>query len=243
MLSNRMPEPPPKEFLPKHIGIIMDGNGRWAKKRGLPREMGHQKGSEVFMDIARYCKKIGISVLTVYTFSTENWKRPQHEVDAIMNMLRKYLSNIEKYRKDHIRLQIIGDKGGLSEDLQKAIQHAEEESRSFDSLLVNMAINYGGREEILHAARTLARRCMLGELNPEEITEETFASSLYTSDMPDPDLIIRPSGEERLSNFLLWQSAYSELIFMDILWPDFTPEHLNTALWEYKNRNRRFGGV
>lgn len=243
MTEQKAANPPESEYLPRHIGIIMDGNGRWAKSHGLPREMGHRKGSEVFMDIARYCKKIGIRYLTVYAFSTENWKRPRHEVEAIMSMLQNYLNNVEKYKKDRIRLKIIGDRSGLSTELQKAILHAEEGSCDFDALTVNLAINYGGREEILHAARILAEKCANGGLAPAEITEQRLSDALYTAGQPDPDLIIRPSGEERLSNFMMWQSAYSELVFMDVLWPDFTPEHLNAALWEYKKRDRRFGGV
>ena len=236
-------DPPPQEYLPQHIGIIMDGNGRWAHRRGLPREMGHKKGSEVFIKIARYCRDIGIPYLTVYAFSTENWKRPQHEVDAIMHMLQKYLNDVEQYKKENIRLCIIGDRSALSEDLQAAIRRAEEGSRTYDGLTVNLAVNYGGREEILHAARVLARRCTSGEISPEDISEDSFSSALYTSGQPDADLILRPSGEERLSNFLMWQSAYSEFVFMDVMWPDFTPEHLNAALWEYHSRDRRFGGV
>lgn len=243
MTEKKAANPPENEYLPRHIGIIMDGNGRWAKSRGLPREMGHRKGSEVFMDIARYCKSIGIRYLTVYAFSTENWKRPRHEVDTIMSMLQNYLNNVEKYKKDRIRLNIIGDRSGLSEDLRKAILHAEDGSREFDALTVNLAINYGGREEILHAAKRLAEKCAMGELSPAEITEQAFSNELYTAGQPDPDMIIRPSGEERLSNFMMWQAAYSELVYMDVLWPDFTPEHLNAALWEYKKRDRRFGGV
>ena len=243
MADQKAKNPPPKEYLPQHIGIIMDGNGRWAKRRGLPRELGHRKGSEVFMETARYCKKIGIRYLTVYAFSTENWKRPQREVDAIMGMLQNYLSNVENYRKDQIRLKIIGDRSVFSDNLQKAILHAEEGSREFDALTVNLALNYGGKEEILHAAKQLAEQCVREECSIESISEDVFSNLLYTAGQPDPDLIIRPSGEERLSNFMLWQAAYSELIFMDVLWPDFTPEHLNAALWEYKERDRRFGGV
>lgn len=243
MSNDRAATPPPAERLPRHIGIIMDGNGRWAKLRGLPREAGHKQGSEVFTHIARYCKQIGIEVLTVYAFSTENWKRPQHEVDAIMQMLQNYLANADRYRKEQIRLRVIGDRSVLSESLQKAIAHAEEESRDFTAMTVNLAVNYGGREEILHAARMAAARCVSGELCPQELTEEFFAENIYTAGQPEVDLIIRPSGELRLSNFLLWQSAYAEFVFMDILWPDFTPDHLNEALWQYADRNRRFGGV
>lgn len=236
-------DPPARELLPQHIGIIMDGNGRWAKKRGLPREMGHKKGSEVFLDVARHCKKIGIPYLTVYAFSTENWKRPKHEVDSIMKMLGSYLATADRHVDERTRLRVIGDRSMLTPELQESIRRAEEGSRNFRDLTINLAINYGGREEILHAARTLAKRCVKGELTPGDISEPLFSESLYTRGEPDPDLIIRPSGEERLSNFMMWQAAYSEFVFMDVLWPDFTPEHLNAALWEYTNRNRRFGGI
>ena len=235
--------PPPAEYLPQHIGIIMDGNGRWAKARGMAREYGHRRGSEVFMDIARYCKQIGVRYLTVYAFSTENWKRPAHEVAVIMQMLQRYLDDSERYVKEEIRLRIIGDRSRLSENLQSAIDRAEKASAHFTALTVNLAVNYGGREELLHAARTLAQRCMMGKGNPLQLTSEDLENCLYTAGQPDPDLIIRPSGEERLSNFMLWQSAYSEFVFMDVLWPDFTPQHLNEALLEYAGRDRRFGGI
>ena len=223
MPKDRSAAPPPAEYLPQHIGIIMDGNGRWAKARGLAREYGHRRGSEVFMDIARYCKRIGVRYLTVYAFSTENWKRPAHEVAVIMQMLQHYLDDSEQYIKEEIRLRIIGDRTRLSAGLQKAMEKAEKASEQFTGLTVNLAVNYGGREELLHAARCMARECAAGQ--------------------PDPDLIIRPSGEKRLSNFMMWQSAYSEFVFMDVLWPDFTPQHLNEALWEYVGRDRRFGGI
>lgn len=242
-ITNNAVSPPPAEQLPQHIGIIMDGNGRWAKARGMAREYGHRRGSEVFMDIARYCKKIGIRYLTVYAFSTENWKRPAHEVAVIMQMLQRYLDDSEKYIKEEIRLRIIGDRSRLSEPLQAAIDKAEKASEQFTALTVNLAVNYGGREELLHAARTLAQQCAKGELMPSQLTFEALEQHLYTAGQPDPDLIIRPSGEERLSNFMLWQSAYAEFVFMDVLWPDFTPEHLNEALWEYVRRDRRYGGI
>ena len=179
----------------------------------------------------------------MYAFSTENWKRPAHEVAVIMQMLQRYLDDSERYVKEEIRLRIIGDRSRLSENLQSAIDRAEKASAHFTALTVNLAVNYGGREELLHAARTLAQRCMMGEGNPLQLTSEDLENCLYTAGQPDPDLIIRPSGEERLSNFMLWQSAYSEFVFMDVLWPDFTPQHLNQALWEYAGRDRRFGGI
>ncbi len=243
MPENPMVAPPPAEYLPLHIGIIMDGNGRWAKARGLAREYGHRRGSEVFMDIARYCKKIGVRYLTVYAFSTENWKRPAHEVAVIMQMLQRYLDDSEQYIKEEIRLRIIGDRTRLSESLQKAIEKAEKASEHFDALTVNLAVNYGGREELLHAARLVAQHYRECDTDLSQLDSKDLERFLYTAGQPDPDLIIRPSGEKRLSNFMLWQSAYSEFVFMDVLWPDFTPQHLNEALWEYAGRDRRFGGI
>lgn len=243
MPENPMVAPPPAEYLPLHIGIIMDGNGRWAKARGLAREYGHRRGSEVFMDIARYCKKIGVRYLTVYAFSTENWKRPAHEVAVIMQMLQRYLDDSEQYIKEEIRLRIIGDRTRLSESLQKAIEKAEKASEHFDALTVNLAVNYGGREELLHAARMVAQHYQESDTDLSQLDSKDLERFLYTAGQPDPDLIIRPSGEKRLSNFMLWQSAYSEFVFMDVLWPDFTPQHLNEALWEYAGRDRRFGGI
>lgn len=243
MPENPMAAPPPAEYLPLHIGIIMDGNGRWAKARGLAREYGHRRGSEVFMDIARYCKKIGVRYLTVYAFSTENWKRPAHEVAVIMQMLQRYLDDSEQYIKEEIQLRIIGDRTHLSESLQKAIEKAEKASEHFDALTVNLAVNYGGREELLHAARLVAQHYRECDTDLSQLDSKDLERFLYTAGQPDPDLIIRPSGEKRLSNFMLWQSAYSEFVFMDVLWPDFTPQHLNEALWEYAGRDRRFGGI
>lgn len=243
MPENPMAAPPPAEYLPLHIGIIMDGNGRWAKARGLAREYGHRRGSEIFMDIARYCKKIGVRYLTVYAFSTENWKRPAHEVAVIMQMLQRYLDDSEQYIKEEIRLRIIGDRTRLSESLQKAIEKAEKASEHFDALTVNLAVNYGGREELLHAARMVAQHYRECDTDLSQLDFKDLERFLYTAGQPDPDLIIRPSGEKRLSNFMLWQSAYSEFVFMDVLWPDFTPQHLNEALWEYAERDRRFGGI
>ena len=231
--------PPEQEQLPRHIGIIMDGNGRWAKARGLPREMGHKAGSKVVGEIIRHCKKIGISYVTIYAFSTENWKRPQKEVDALLDLLRRYLSNMEEYQKENARLRVLGEVDPLPADLRESIRRAERESAGNTAITVNIALNYGGRGEIVQGVK----RLLAEGIPPEEITEEALSQRLYTAGMPDPDLIIRPSGECRLSNFLLWQSAYSELLFMDVLWPDFTPEHLNYALHQYARRDRRFGGV
>lgn len=233
------------ELLPKHVGIIMDGNGRWAKKRGLPRSVGHREGAKTFRKIANYCTSIGIGYLTVYAFSTENWSRPKEEVDGIMDLLRDYLRHMfeEKEQRDHIRVQFIGDRTPLAGDIQELMAEAEQETRDNTDMVLNIAINYGGRDEILHSVRQLCQLVQKGSLTPEQITQESITHYLYTAGQPDPDLIIRPSGEFRTSNFLVWQGSYSELIFLDVLWPDFTPEHLQAALREYASRNRRFGGI
>ena len=233
-----------RENLPSHIAIIMDGNGRWAKKRGLPRTAGHAAGSETFRRIATYCNDIGIKYLSVYAFSTENWKRPKEEVDAIMGLLEKYL--IEAYDsviKDNIRLTFWGEKSALSEKLQSMISEVEERSREMTGLHVNVCLNYGGRNEITRAVKILADKAVSGDINAEDIDETMISEYLYSAKAPDPELIIRPSGEIRVSNFLLWQSAYSEYYFTDVLWPDFTPKELDRAILTYQGRNRRFGGV
>lgn len=235
---------PPQEFLPKHVGIIMDGNGRWAQKQGLPRSAGHKKGAEVFEQIVKDCDEIGIRVVTAYAFSTENWKRPQAEVEAIMNLLRSYLKRLEGLqKKDNGRIRFLGDKTPLDDDLRQMMEEVEAGSANNSGIEINIAVNYGGRAELVRAAQTLAQQAAAGEIAPGDITEEMLSDRLYTHGQPDPDLIIRPSGEERLSNFLVWQSAYAEFVFMDVLWPDFNKEHLTEALWEYARRNRRFGGV
>lgn len=229
--------------IPCHIAVIMDGNGRWAKKRLLPRTAGHSAGSSTFKSIARYCNKIGVKFLTVYAFSTENWKRPKQEVDAIMDILRKYLKDSTNFKSENIRLRFIGDRSALPDDIQRLMENAEHESENATGLTCNLAVNYGGRDEIVHAVRKLAQKAANGEIPPDSITESDISANCYTSYMPDPDLIIRPSGEYRLSNFLLWQSAYSELWFSDVLWPDFKPKHLDEAIAAYQNRDRRFGAV
>ncbi len=242
--SNKKPAVVDKENLPKHIAIIMDGNGRWAKKRGLPRTAGHASGSENFRKIATYCNDIGIKYLTVYAFSTENWKRPKDEVDAIMGLLEKYL--IEAYDsviKDNIRLTFWGEKSALSLKLQGMIAEVEERSKDMTGLQVNVCLNYGGRDEITRAARTLSNKVLSGEITPDSICEDAISQCLYSANTPDPEIIIRPSGEIRVSNFLLWQSAYSEYYFTDVLWPDFSSKELDKAIIEFQNRNRRFGGV
>lgn len=229
--------------LPTHIGIIMDGNGRWAKKRGLPRSQGHRQGAKTFQNIAEFCGQLGIPYLTVYAFSTENWKRPQAEVDELMRLLRSYLGQAQRHAGERVCLKVLGELSVLPEDMRRQIAHIEEQTKGRTGIQVNIAFNYGGRDELVHAFRSLARRVQAGELTPEAIDESSIASQLYTAGMPDPDLIIRPSGEQRSSNFLLWQAAYAEYLFMDVLWPDFTDEHLVAALREYAARNRRFGGL
>lgn len=225
--------------LPEHIAIIMDGNGRWAKNRGLPRTAGHAAGSKKFKEIARYCNKIGIKYLTVYAFSTENWRRPKEEVDTIMNVFRDYLKDSTNFKKENIMLKFIGDRSGMPEDIAKLMAKAEFDSKDATGLKVYMAINYGGRDELVHAVREI-----IGEGIPaKDITEEVISSHVYTKDYPDPELIIRPSGEYRLSNFLIWQAAYSEFWFSNVLWPDFTPDDLERAIDDFNMRNRRFGGV
>lgn len=223
--------------LPRHIAIIMDGNGRWAKKRGLPRTAGHKVGAEVFRKIATYCKNLGVEYLTVYAFSTENWKRPAEEVDTLMALFKNYmLEAIDTMERDHIRLQFFGDMSAVSPELQALVERTNEMSRHIEGFQANICLNYGGRDEILHAAR----ECTAAG---EELTEENFAKHLYYAGVPDPELIIRPSGEIRLSNFLLWQCAYSELYFCDTLWPDFDERTLDAAIIDYQKRDRRFGGV
>ncbi len=230
--------------LPRHLGIIMDGNGRWAKKRGLPRSAGHKAGANNFRAITRYCSSIGIEFLTVYAFSTENWKRPADEVGALMKLFKQYLEEaLRDFMEENIRVRFLGDLSAFTPDLQELIARVERESAPKTGMVLNIAMNYGGRAEIVHAVRGLAEEISAGRLSPAEIGEAEIASRLYTAGQPDPDLIIRPSGEHRVSNFLLWQSAYAEYVVMDILWPDFKPADLDRALRDYSNRNRRFGGV
>ncbi len=229
--------------MPAHIGIILDGNGRWAKKRGLPRSAGHRQGADTFGKIARRCREIGVKYLTVYAFSTENWKRPPDEVEALMNLLRRYLTDTYKHRDENARLRFLGERGPLSHDIRKMIERVERDSADNTAINVNIALNYGGRDEIVYAARAIAKQCSEGTLDWESINEHLFSERLYTAGQPDPDLIIRPSGEQRISNFLLWQSAYAEFVFMDVLWPDFTPAHLDQAIHIFLSRDRRFGGV
>ena len=230
--------------VPQHIAIIMDGNGRWAKKRGLPRTAGHKAGAEAFRRIADYSHTIGVKYLTVYAFSTENWKRSQEEVSGIMKLLGAYLQEaLRDMKKNDVRFCFLGDLSKLSPELRKLCANTEAESAACSGGQVNICLNYGGRDELTAAARAFAQDVAEGKRQPQELTEAMLSSYLYTKDIPDPELIIRPSGEMRTSNFLLWQSAYSEYVFMDVLWPDFGPKHLDAAIEEYHRRNRRFGGV
>lgn len=228
---------------PVHVGVIMDGNGRWAKKRGLPRKFGHREGAKTFKTIARHAKALGIKYITFYAFSTENWKRPQEEVDALMELFEKYLDDVKDFVKENIRIRFIGDRSMLSQTLQDKMRDAEELSKDFSAMTLLLAINYGGRDEITNAVRLIAEDVKAGKLEPGDITQELIGSRLYTEEVPDVDLIIRPSGEERLSNFMIWQSAYAEYYFTNILWPDFKKKDLEKAVEVYCERNRRFGGV
>ncbi len=244
-LFKKRAEEPRFDVLPAHVAIIMDGNGRWAKKRGLPRTAGHVTGAKVFRTIVKHCEARGVGYVTVYAFSTENWKRPPEEVQAIMNLLRDYLKeSLRDFKKENIRVRFLGDRAPLAEDIRELIEEAEKSTADKDGMCLNIALNYGGRNELVAAMRAIAEKVQTGALSPADITEEVISAHLYTAGQPDPDLIVRPSGEHRLSNYLIWQAAYAEYVFMDdILWPDFTTADMDTALAEYARRNRRFGGV
>ena len=229
---------------PEHIAIIMDGNGRWAKQRGLPRTAGHKAGAEAFRRIANYCRTLGVKYLTVYAFSTENWKRSAEEISGIMILLRRYLEEaIKDMEKNHVRFCFFGDLSRLSPDLRKLCMDAQKRSAEYHEVQVNFCLNYGGREEIIRAVKAYALEVASGKRKAEELTEAVFEDYLDSAGVPDPELIIRPSGEQRTSNFLLWQSAYSEYVFLNVLWPDFGPDDLDAAIEEYHRRNRRFGGT
>lgn len=230
--------------LPTHIGIIMDGNGRWAKKRGLPRSAGHRAGARTLEKITRFAGKIGIKYVTFYAFSTENWRRPSDEVDALMKLMVVYLDDYKRLiGGEDIRIRFIGTKEGLSEEIKRKIDIVENATKDNSNITMNIALNYGGREEIVHAVRSICKEVSDGTLKIEDIDEKQLSNHMYTYYMPDPDFIIRPSGELRLSNFLMWQSAYSEFWFSDINWPDFTGDDLLSAIADYQRRNRRYGGV
>lgn len=229
--------------IPEHIGIIMDGNGRWAKQRGLPRSAGHKAGAETLKRVVEYCETIGVRVITAYAFSTENWSRPKEEVDALMDLLYQYLSEADKnLAGKNTVIRVIGNRSGLPERIREKIDYAENISKDKTGLILNLAINYGGREEITNAAKVLAEKAACGSLNPEDITEETLSQLMYTAEVCDPDMIIRPSGEQRLSNFMLWQSAYAEFWYSDVNWPDFSSRDIDRMILDYQKRDRRFGG-
>ena len=233
--------------LPRHIGIIMDGNGRWARRQGLERTEGHKAGAEVFRKICNYGADIGIEAMTFYAFSTENWRRPPKEVAAILKLFRDYLKEAKQREKENetrgLRFRLIGERDGLPDDIVKLIDRLEKDSADKKVMQVNLAINYGGRDEILHSVKEISKKVLSGELSPDRLTEDDIAANLFTAGQPDPDLIIRPSGEYRLSNFMIWQAAYSEFWYSDILWPDFTTDDLDSAIIDFSNRHRRFGGV
>ena len=232
--------------LPRHIAIIMDGNGRWATRRGLPRTAGHKAGAETFRRIATYCKNLGVQYLTVYAFSTENWKRSADEVGTIMGLLKRYLQEaVATMERDNIRLHFFGDMAPIDPELQALARETDEitEHLGADAFQANVCLNYGGRDEILRAARRFAADCAAGKWSADELDDALFSSYLDSAGIPDPELIIRPSGELRLSNFLLWQCAYSEFYYTDVLWPDFDEKELDKAIAAYQARDRRFGGV
>ncbi len=233
-----------KDKMPVHIAIIPDGNGRWAKKRGMPRMYGHRAGSNNLKEIVKQSSELDIKYLTVYVFSTENWSRPESEVNALMELLLEYLKNAEKELSGTaIKLKIIGDRQGLPEELQTEIIRVEELTKNNEGMMLVFALNYGGRYEIIHAAQSIIQNVIDGKIEYANINERVFKNNLYTYDIPDPDIVIRTSGEQRISNFLLWQSAYSEFFFPDVLWPDFGREHFIKVIREYQQRRRRFGGI
>ena len=237
-------EPPvPADMMPRHIAVIMDGNGRWAKKRGMPRTYGHVQGALAFRKLLRYANDIGVKYMSFYAFSTENWKRPDDEVHALMNLMRKYLKDAYNYFDDRVRIVLLGDREDFEADLRQQFTDIEKDTGGFEKMTAGIAANYGSRHEITGACRELAKLVQEGKLRPEDITEELISQHLYTKDMPDVDLMIRPGGEQRLSNFLLWQNAYAEFYFCDTLFPDFDSAELDKAIVEYARRTRRFGGL
>ena len=232
-----------RNSVPKHIGFIMDGNGRWAKKRAMPRNFGHSRGAEVFKKTINWCRELGVKCATFYAFSTENWKRPDDEIKGIMSLLRQYIKDIRAFSDEDVRIIILGDISAFDGDIREELSDIEQISANNTGFTVGIALNYGGRAELCRAARKLAERCLSGDIAPESITEQLVEDNLYTHGMPPLDLVIRPSGEQRLSNFLIWQAAYAEFVFMDVLWPDFSKKDLEGAIGEFSGRNRRFGGV
>jgi undecaprenyl diphosphate synthase len=229
---------------PRHVAIIMDGNGRWAKARGLPRAVGHERGVEALRRTVQAAGDLGVQYLTVFSFSTENWRRPVEEVSALFGLLKIYVQqDLARLRHDGVRIRVLGVREGLPQDVAALVDKAEQETAHNDTFFLNIAFNYGGRDEILRAARRMAAQCVAGGRSPETLTNSDLEAALDTHDMPDPDLLIRTSDEHRLSNFLLWQSAYTEFVFMDVLWPDFSEVHLRAAIETFQSRERRFGGA
>ena len=248
-MSEPKPSPPTADVAtlrspPRHVAIIMDGNGRWAKARGLPRALGHKAGVEALRAAVEAARDLGLSDLTVFSFSTENWNRPQTEIDALFDLLRMFVRrDLARLHKDGVRIRIIGSREGLSEDLLTLIDDAVETTKNNTRLTLNIAFNYGGRGELVAAMRDIARLVEAGKLKADQIDEAMISRALWTAESPDPDLVIRTSGELRLSNFLLWSGAYAELMFMDLWWPDFTRESLEKAIDAFRRRDRRFGGL
>ncbi|HHX57174.1 MAG TPA: isoprenyl transferase [Clostridiales bacterium] len=236
-----------KELLPSqmpvHIGFIMDGNGRWAKKRGFPRKFGHREGAKSFERIVNYCKDIGIQYISFYAFSTENWKRPKDEVEAIINLFRKYIDDVREHIDDNVKVVFLGDKSVFDDELRRKMIKLENDSKDFTAMTLLIAVNYGGRDEIVRAVKKIAEQAKGNQLDVSTIDDELFSRYLDTRGVPDVDLLIRPSGEMRLSNFLVWQCAYAEFYFTNVLWPDFSPKELDKAILDYSKRGRRFGGV
>lgn len=229
---------------PRHVAIVMDGNGRWAKARGLPRQAGHERGVEALRKTIEGAEHLGIRYLTVYSFSTENWRRPKQEVDALFGLLRAYIKrDLSRLKREGVHVKIIGKRSGLPDDIAELVDHAERETAANSRFILTIAFNYGGRDELVRAASSLAADVAEGRLKPHDVNEAVLSGYLDTADLPDPDLVIRTSGELRISNFLIWQTAYSEFVFQDVLWPDFTVDHLKTAISAYQARERRYGGV
>lgn len=232
------------ENIPKHIAIIMDGNGRWAKKRKLPRTMGHKAGVETIRRVLKEADKLGVKYMTLYAFSTENWKRPKEEVNALMKLLIQYLrQEINELHKNGVKINVLGDITKLPKECQEEIEKSVDKTKNNKGITMNIALNYGGRDEILRAVKSISEEVLNGNISIEDINDEVMENYLYTKGIPDPDIIIRPSGEQRLSNFLLWQCAYSEFWYSDICWPDFKEKDLHRAIYDFQRRDRRFGGV
>jgi undecaprenyl diphosphate synthase len=234
----------PAPHAPLHVAIVMDGNGRWAKRRGLPRQLGHPKGVDAIRRVVEAAPDLGVKWLTLYAFSTENWRRPAGEVAEVMRLLKLYVnSDLEKLASEGVRVRILGRRTGLPADVEEIVERAERRTAGNDKFFLQVAFNYGGRADLVDAARALAADVASGRLTPEAISDELLQAKLSTDGVPDPDLVVRTSGEQRLSNFLLWESAYSEFVFQDVLWPDYNADHLRAAIDEYSKRERRYGGA